>query len=122
MSYALEIFKISNPQFRLKRIRKWDTEDLSPLASAPEFQKLNPEYQRSVKEILELWKSPFVLSQCLFGSVVGFAIVFVFFTLLLQDEYYQLTDGMVFTCIILFTPSEPAFTMTAVKFNSFANE
>ena len=54
--------------------------------------------------VLGLCSSPCVISQCAFGSTVGFAVVFVFFQLLLQDDYYQLTDGMVLTCIVVSPP------------------
>ena len=70
------------------------------------------------KTVFGLWRSPFVLSQCAFGSVIGFGVVFVFFSILLQRDYYQLTDGLVLTCIILSPPlsglSAPAFAPLAM--------
>lgn len=57
---------------------------------------------------LGLLLSPFVVSQTLIGSAVGFGIVFGFFTLVLRRESYLLADPMI-TALILCAPPLTAF-------------
>lgn len=69
------------------------------------------------RSVLKLWTSPFVVSQCLLGSGVGFGVVYVFFSLLLTQNYYLLTDGMVLTVVVL---SPPLSGLTAPFFAPLA--
>jgi hypothetical protein len=43
------------------------------------------------RSVLGLWASPFVVSQCMLGSSIGFGIVYGFFSLLLTQDYYLMT-------------------------------